>query len=109
MAINLTQDDINKIEIMAGLGLTLDEIALILNISPRTLDRRIADNENVAIAYKTGRAKAKMKVTGKLFEQIEKGKIAAILFYLKTQCGWRETNKEEIEQPNIIFYLPEKD
>lgn len=106
-----TEKEIEQIKTMAGLGLTIKEIALVLNVSSRTIDRRIEDNEEVAIAYKTGRAEAKIKVTEKLFEKIMSGHSASIFFYLKTQCGWRETDRTEDESPNqqVIFYLPEKD
>ena len=32
---------------------------------------------------------------GKLVEQIKKGNVSAICFYLKTKCGWKETQVTE--------------
>jgi predicted DNA-binding protein (UPF0251 family) len=109
MTIILSPEQIESIEIMAGRGLTLDDIALILKISPKTLDRRLSDCEEVREAYDRGRAIAKQTVTEALFKQIERGKLAAIFFYLKTQCGWRETDKPTSDrQGEIHIYLPEK-
>lgn len=105
-----TEKDIKQIEDMAGLGLTQKEIALILGWSSKTLERKLEKIEEVAIAYKRGRAIAKKKVTKKLFSLIEKGHPASIFFYLKCQCGWREVKEEEAEaKQNIVIYLPEKD
>lgn len=106
----LSPDQIKSVERMAKLGLTLDEIAYILRISPKTLDRRLEDDESVRLAYDTGRAIAKETVVGKLFEKIESGNIAAIIFWLKTQAKWREKDVEvENDKGRVIFYLPEKD
>jgi len=35
-------------------------------------------------------------VESKLMKQIDKDNLTAIIFYLKTQCGWAETSRTEI-------------
>jgi hypothetical protein len=106
----LTKKDIEQIEICAGLGLTITEISLIIGISRPTLNRKLDSVEEARDAYDRGRAIAKKIVTSKLFDLIEKGEPAAIFFYLKCQCGWREKDKIEnaIATP-ITIYLPEKE
>lgn len=106
----LSEEKLNQIEHCASLGLTLDDIGLIISVSRKTLVRRLADNEEARNAYDRGRAKAKLRVTEKLFELIENGEAAAIFFYLKCQCNWREKEKIELsEKPAIQIYLPQKD
>lgn len=108
----LNKDQIETIERAAGLGLTLNDISYLIGISPRTLDRRLIDDDRAKEAYEAGRAKAKLKVTEKLFDLIEKGETAAILFYLKCQCGWREKDRVTETTGNkaeITIYLPQKD
>lgn len=106
----LSPEQLKQLETMAGRGLTLDDCAAVLNISPRTLDRRLSDDEEVKEAYKRGRAIAKDAVTSKLFDQINDGNLTAIIFYLKTQCGWREKDRdEEGNTAQVVLYLPEKD
>ncbi len=95
--VHLSTKQLLEIQVMSGLGLTVKEIADNLGIPPRTLTRRMADTEEVRYAYDLGRAKAKKYVTGKLWNMIEAGDKAAVFFFLKTQCGWRETNNTELK------------
>lgn len=107
--IKLNEEQIGTIERCAGLGLTIEEISIVLNISRPTLNRKLRDEETVRDAYEAGRVKAKLKVTAKLFELIEEGHAAAIFFYLKCKCGWRETELQQIENKEVTIYLPTKD
>lgn len=111
MTIILTNEQINLIEKAAGLGLNLDDISYLIGLSPRTLDRRLKDNSQAREAYDSGRAKARLKVSEKLFDLIERGEPAAIFFYLKCQAGWREKDKaeESNNKAEIKIYLPEKE
>jgi hypothetical protein len=111
MTFILTDEQITLIEKAAGLGLNLDDISYLIGTSARTLDRRLKDNEKAKKAYNSGRAKAKLKVSEKLFDLIEKGEPAAIFFYLKCQAGWREKDKaeENNNKAEIKIYLPEKE
>ena len=105
-----TTKDVEQIEDMAAIGLTLEDISKILRWSEKTLKRRMEDTEGVREAYERGRATAKQIVLKRLFELIQKGNPAAIFFYLKCQCGWREAKESIGERPieNITIYLPKK-
>jgi hypothetical protein len=113
MTIILTDAQIELIERAAGLGLSLDDICYLIGgrISTRTLDRRLKDDERAREAYNAGRAKARLQVSEKLFNLIERGEPAAIFFYLKCQAGWREKDKaeENNNKAEIKIYLPEKE
>lgn len=89
--------DIAKVEELAGLGLTKEEIALSLGVSYNTLNRRAKESEDVDTAKKRGRASANIKVAGALMKSIEEGNVTAIIFYLKTRAGWTEKQKIEAE------------
>lgn len=82
--------DLEEVETLAGLGLDHDEIALSLGISEATLYRRKSDSDSFERAIKSGKAKAKRKVTSKLMEKIEAGDLGAIIWYEKTRLGFSE-------------------
>lgn len=74
-----------------------EEIALALGISQATLIRRKKEYADFANAIKRGKAKANVFVGGKLMQKIKNGDTASIIFYLKTRCGWKETQKIEAD------------
>ena len=60
-----------------------------------TTFREIEDRQpEVSDAYKRGKAKAIGSIGQSLIQQAKNGNIAAAIFYLKTQAGWRETETE---------------
>jgi transposase-like protein len=107
--IEITDEAIALIEQYARHGATLTNIAILLDISDSTLDRWMK-HPQVARAYKRGRLLANDEIAGLLFEQAKQGNIAAIIFYLKSQAGWREQPEEAIAQSGqVTIYLPKRD
>jgi DNA-binding CsgD family transcriptional regulator len=96
--------DLNEIEVLAGRGLTEQEICLCLGISRVTLYRRKRDTEAVKEAIQRGKAKAHAVVANVLFERCKEGDMTAIIWYQKTCCGWRENTHitHSIEQPVTV-------
>jgi len=86
---------INLIKRLAGQGLTQTQVARCLGISEAWLKIQRKEHPEFDEAYQQGRSEACEEVTGKLFELIRKGDRASIFFYLKTQMGWRETERIE--------------
>lgn len=62
----------------------------------------------VSDAYKRGKAKAIGSIGQSLIQQAKNGNIAAAIFYLKTQAGWRETEQEQGNQ-NITLQIVKPD
>src|SRR5437899_1689091 len=77
---------------MSGYGLPQASIARLIRngISLETLQRHFHDE------LQTGKAKAHARATQTLYSQAIGGNIACLLFYLKTQLGFRETNHLEL-------------
>jgi len=94
---------------MAGLGLTLDNIARVLGISPRLLDNWLK-NPDINALYKKGQGRAEVDISKTLFELAKSGNVTAIIWYEKTRCG--RSDRTEIkhsgdaESPVRIF-LPD--
>lgn len=89
--------DLKKVEEYAQVCDNEAEIALALGISQDTLTRRKQSRADFAEAIKRGKAKANIFVGGKLMQKIKAGDTASIIFYLKTRCGWKETQKIEAD------------
>lgn len=90
------QIDLAKVESLAANGLTQEQIALALGISESTLQKRKRESTEFTAAIKRGKAKGIAVVTNKLMESIKAGNMTGMIFFLKTQAGWKETQIQEV-------------
>lgn len=98
--IELTEEQIVTVENMAA-RLTQSQMADFLGIGERTLRDIMNRDERVSAAYKKGKSRQIAKVAGWLFDKCEAGDTTAMIFFLKTQAGWRETEREITELPQL--------
>lgn len=94
--LEVTDYIIKQVETMAGLGLSSEQISLILGINERTLRQYKTDMPLLDTAYKKGKAIGVKRATEYLFDLMEKRDRTSIIFFLKTQGRWRETDRLEI-------------
>jgi len=87
--------DLKQVESLAANGLTQEQIAAALGISESTLHKRKQENTDFTAAIKRGKAKGIALVTNKLMESIKDGNMTGMIFFLKTQAGWKETTVQE--------------
>ena len=91
-------EDINleQVEIIASLGLTDEEIAVILGISSRTLNYW-KKNPSFLQALKRGKLKADFQITKSLYDKAKAGDTTAIIFWLKNRRPdlWRDRQQVE--------------
>lgn len=87
--------DLEKVEELARICDSKEDIARILGVSMDTLNRREKESADFADAIKRGQSRAMEFVCGKLHEAIGEGNVTAMIFYLKCH-GWRETNRTEL-------------
>jgi hypothetical protein len=93
-----------------------EDIAKIYNLSSKLTKTQLADYMGVAFstfreiekrqpevaeAYQKGKAEQIEEVVGHLLDQCRKGNITGIIFYLKTQAGWKEEQQEVKEIPQL--------
>lgn len=95
----LNEIELQQVEAMAGLALSLNQMAIILGISVASLDRRISDQEGVSEAIERGKAKASMSVRSTAFKMATSGNTPALtIFWLKAQDNWKETGIEPTKE-----------
>src|SRR5258708_13941286 len=79
------QVDAAKVEQLASVGCTPEEIGLLFDASPRTITRRFG------IPFQKGQSKLRHTLKRTLFKQAISGNTAALIFPTKVYCGLRET------------------
>lgn len=96
--ITLTEAQRAEVETLAAL-LSQEQIADYLGIARNTF-RAICDRDgDVLERYKRGKAKAIAHVANGLLQKARSGCTTSSIFYLKTQGGWRETERLEHVAP----------
>jgi hypothetical protein len=70
---------------MAGCGVREDEIALFLDIDPKTLRKHYRRELD------TAHVRANTAVANRLYKHATGESVAAAIFWLKARAGWRET------------------
>lgn len=90
-----TNDDIRKIEELAGYGLTMPQIAAVMGFTDRTLLNHRADNPAIDSALKRGKAKAAARVGRALFHRACDGDVSAIRWWEMTREGRSERSQTD--------------
>ncbi len=96
----LSNDQIVQLEALASV-LTVEQLGDYFGLTGRSLRKRFATDPEIASAYKKGKSRAISGVARGLLKQALDGNVTAMIFYLKTQAGWRETERRELEIPDI--------
>ena len=83
---------LNRIEHHAKLGLTQEQIAHLLHVTPETLSRKKQDHPEIEQSIARGRAKTVGALSSQLLNASEKGSVQAQIFALKNLSpdSWSE-------------------
>lgn len=82
------------VQLHTMVGTTQETIASIIGIDPKTLRKHYRDELDQS------KAKANATIGGALFNKARSGDTTAMIFWMKTQAGWKETNVNEITNPD---------
>lgn len=84
------------VELMASIGVPQEAIAAAIGIAEKTL------REHFRAELDTGKVKTITRVADSLVRQALAGNVTAMIFYLKTQAGWKETERHEVSNTVVI-------
>lgn len=84
-----TDADRGRVEAMAGFGIDHASIADLLGMRAQSLRRHFRRELDL------GAVKANTLVAQKLFEKCKAGELNAVIFWLRTRAGWKETTTIE--------------
>jgi hypothetical protein len=88
-----TAKEREQVSMMTAIGIAQPAICRILKVSEKTLRR--ACRFEIA----TGQAQANTQVGEALFQAAVGGNVAAMIFWMKTRAGWKETITIEQSKP----------
>ena len=88
----LRPDQLAEIETLAAV-LTPQQMADYFGIGRTTFFGLIERDAEIGERYKRGKARAVGSVAQSLITKARAGNVTAMIFYLKTQGGWRETQE----------------
>jgi hypothetical protein len=88
--VEITEELLEQIEKLSSV-LNQQQLSDFLGITDRGFRKIMERDERVSSAYKKGRAKGVASIGTSLLKQAQSGNTTAMMFYLKTQAGWRET------------------
>ena len=91
----LDEDQIAQVEALAAV-LSVEQISDYFATGTTTFYEIMERQPEVFERYKKGKAKAIGAVSQGLLKQAREGNLGAAIFYLKTQAGWRETDRVEL-------------
>ena len=97
-----TDAERKQVEALAGVGLPHDQIAALLR------DGVCVDvvRDNFARELKAGKAKASAKIGQTLFNRAIGGETAALIWWTKSQMGWKEKRELDISNPDGTLKPP---
>lgn len=86
---------VDDVKVMAGRGMTQEHIANYFGIGASFFYELKKRYPELQTAYIEGKAKMIALASGKLIELVKKGNPTAVIFYLKTQARFRETDRPD--------------
>ena len=99
-AIKFTKEQIEQVEKLSSV-LNQEQMADFFGIGEVTFRNLKKRQPEIDVAYKKGRSAVIGKMGQTLLKQALDGNTTAIIFYLKTQAGWKETHVHENQNMDV--------
>lgn len=91
-----SDEERRRIRLYAGLGMTQEQIAVLIGKCVDTLAKACRNELDM------GKAETLAKVAGTLVQKALNGDTTSAIFYLKTQGGWKETTLHGSDPDNPL-------
>ena len=88
--IKITKKLCEKAEKLSAKGLTMSQIASVLNMGESTLYEKQVQYPEFSESIKRGRNKGIEQITNTLFQKAVEGDNTSMIFYLKNVAGWKD-------------------
>lgn len=100
----LTDDDITKIERMAYIGGTMEEISYVMwgVAAPDSLQRRTKVVDALNAALLKGKAEGRLNLKQRAYKKAMDGDTTMLIFLLKTQCGYKEQDGLDVNFTGLV-------
>lgn len=112
--IKFTAEQMTTLEVLTGLGISLENCAVEIGVSKSTLERRMVDDPEVAEAVYRGRVKAETRMAKRAYEMAmgeKKGPTEArmVRYWLNCRANWKENNGPQVNiQNNVVNVSPQE-
>jgi hypothetical protein len=93
--------DEKRVEDLAAINCSVEEISSVLSVNPDTIYTRFPE------ILKKGRNKGCQSIKSKLFEKAMAGDMSALIWISKNQCGYRDKPAEEATMIQFNVYVNE--
>ena len=88
------------VQVLSGIGVPQDQIALLIGVDAKTLRKSCRDDLD------RGMAEANVKVGQTLFAMATRGdNTAATIFWMKARAGWREKQEVVVVEPGSGWFV----
>lgn len=104
--IEITPELCKQAEKLAAQGLTMDQIALTLNMGKTTLYEKVNKYTEFSDAIEAGRGKGIAAITNALFKKAKEGDVAAQKYYLNNRDNqnWKDRHDYNIAADTTIHF-----
>ncbi len=102
------EDFIKEVEVLGGHGLLLMDLWSYFGLKKNYWYNYCKKNPEIPDAMIRGKTRAGVMVTSQLMKKIKEGNVTCIIFYLKTQMGWRETRVLDLTPETKDVLIPKK-
>ena len=87
--------DPGQVRYLVGMTLSIRQIAICIGVSERTLFSRLKSDPKLRVEYQAGVSEGIFQAADTIMKAVEKGNLAAAMYYLRVHAGWGRTTTNQ--------------